>query len=70
MVEYVKPRPGYKFVISAYGAEQPHIRAKFKKDNVLYESYKHSVPKVWLDKGYVTQVEDIEEKEVQLKLTD
>ena len=41
--------PGMEFVLTALGLEQARVRAGIKKDN-------KSVPKSWVEKGYVSLV--------------
>lgn len=55
MVNFVHPKTGHEFVLTMKGAEEPRIRAKFKEGTETAKTYKKSVPKSWIVKGYVVE---------------
>lgn len=57
MVNYIKAKQGYKFALTEFGLEQAHVRAKFEEKHPLFSQYQKSVPKAWVEKGYVEEVQ-------------
>ena len=57
MVKYIKAKQGYKFVLTEFGLEQSHVRAKYEDKHPLNKQYKRSVPQAWIEKGYVEEVQ-------------
>lgn len=58
MCNYVKAKKGYRFVLTAEGKKNPRIWIKFDDDYIHRGQYNTSVPKRWLNAGYVEEVED------------
>lgn len=58
MVKYIKAKQGYKFVLTEFGSEQPHVRGKYNRADGKYNKmYDTSVPQAWVEKGYVEGVQ-------------
>lgn len=55
-VQYVKTKSGNVFVLTELGAEQAHIRSKYV--DLKTTQYLHTVPKSWVEKGFVEEVKD------------
>lgn len=58
MVKYITAEPGYMYSLTALGAEENKVRAKFDKTNKCYKQYIHSVPESWLQKGWVVKIKE------------
>lgn len=53
---FIRAKEGYKFSITAFGAEESRIRTKFEIGSTTLLQYEKAVPKSWIDKGYVKEV--------------
>jgi hypothetical protein len=45
MTKYIKAKQGCKFVLTEFGLEQAHVRAKYEENHPLFKQYHKSVPK-------------------------
>lgn len=55
---YKKAADGYKFSLTALGANFTYVRVKFLKTCKTYKRYQHCVPVNWVEKGYVVEVKE------------
>lgn len=51
-------RFGNEFVLTDLGAEQARIKAKFDENDTHKNQYRHTVPKKWVDAGFVKEVKE------------
>lgn len=61
-IKTIQASAGKKWTLTENGLEIARIRAKFKSDYANRSQYEISVPKDWVDNGYVVEV-DIKESE-------
>ena len=57
-MKWIKAKDGNKFTLTAFGAEDSRIRAKYEIHHPNYKQYQKSVPSSWIEKGYVKEVKD------------
>lgn len=54
-VQYKHARPGYRWVLTMWGLEQPRVRAKFENSYINKASYEQAVPTTWVRLDYVRE---------------
>lgn len=59
MCEFAYLQPGYHWELTAAGKAIGRVSAKFEETNKNYKHYQKSVPKSWLEKGWVTMVKNV-----------
>ena len=57
-MKYITAKEGYKFTLTAVGAEVPKVRAKFDSNYAYKTQYEKAVPSNWVTCGYVEEVVD------------
>lgn len=59
-VRFKHAKPGYKYVLTDLGEDEPRIRAKYNQadPSTINRRYNHSVPASWISKGYVEEVKE------------
>lgn len=57
-MKWIRAKEGHRYTLTALGAEDSRIRAKYEISNPNYSQYQRSVPSSWIDKGYVEEVKD------------
>ena len=58
MVFYVNAKEGKRFVPTIIGLETNKVRTKFEVNSPNYRQYCKQVPKSWLERGYVSEVDE------------
>ena len=56
MCKTVKAQPGYVFILTDKGKENPKVCSKYNPDYIHRDQYKYSVPEKWIEEGYVVEV--------------
>ena len=56
MCNYTTAKPGYKFILTGKGKENPKISYKFNQGYQHKGQYQYTVPEKWIKEGYVVEV--------------
>ena len=56
MCKYTTAHPGFKFILTGKGKENPKISDKFNTSYSGKEQYHYVVPEKWVNEGYVMEV--------------
>ena len=56
---YEVARKGFHFTLTLLGLEKSYIRSRFEDEVKFKNRYRRLVPAIWINAGYVVEVEDV-----------